>query len=134
MALGSVFGARQQIIQLRHRQHGAEGGLRGSRRIRGRFGGSSASLPEHARQSRPTCSLMTPFVAMSSPGSTTPTSARTWRWPRAQLEVRHEVDGLRDIDRAAAGLSRRTRVLSVMDREADCFELFDEQRHLDAAA
>ena len=40
------------------------------------------------------------------------------------------VDGLRDIDRAAAGLSRKTRVFSVMDREADCFAVFDEQRRL----
>lgn len=38
---------------------------------------------------------------------------------------------LRDIDRAAAALGRKTRVLSVMDREADCFELFDEQRRLE---
>ena len=29
-----------------------------------------------------------------------------------------------------AGLSRKTRVLSVMDREADCFAVFDEQRRL----
>ena len=28
-------------------------------------------------------------------------------------------------------LSRKTRVLSVMDREADCFELFDEHRRLE---
>lgn len=46
-------------------------------------------------------------------------------------KTRRWVDGLRDIDRAAAGLSRKTRVLSVMDREADCFELFDEQRRLE---
>ena len=50
-----------------------------------------------------------------------PEPTRTRRW----------IDGLRDIDRAAAGLSRKTRVLSVMDREADCFELFDEQRRLE---
>ena len=48
------------------------------------------------------------------------TAPKTRRW----------VDGLRDIDRAAAALSRKTRVLSVMDREADCFAVFDEQRRL----
>ena len=32
---------------------------------------------------------------------------------------------------AAAELSRKTRVVGVMDREADCFELFDRRRQLD---
>ena len=45
-------------------------------------------------------------------------------------KTRRWVDGLRDIDRAAAALSRKTRVISVMDREADCFAVFDEQRRL----
>ena len=48
----------------------------------------------------------------------------------ARQTTRRWVDGLRDIDRAAAALSRKTRVLSVMDREADCFAVFDEQRRL----
>ena len=45
------------------------------------------------------------------PAAVQETAPKTRRW----------VDGLRDIDRAAAALSRKTRVLSVMDREADCF-------------
>ena len=54
------------------------------------------------------------------PAAVQETAPKTRRW----------VDGLRDIDRAAAALSRKTRVLSVMDREADCFAVFDEQRRL----
>ena len=54
------------------------------------------------------------------PAAAQETAPKTRRW----------VDGLRDIDRAAAALSRKTRVLSVMDREADCFAVFDEQRRL----
>ena len=38
------------------------------------------------------------------------------------------LDGLRDVAHAASQLSTKTRVISVMDREADFFELFDEQR------
>ena len=49
------------------------------------------------------------------------TSHKTQRW----------LDGLRDIEEAASSLSRKTRVISVMDREADFFELFDTQRRLD---
>ena len=45
--------------------------------------------------------------------------------------MRRWTDGLRDIEQAAAAVSRKTRVISVMDREADFFELFDEQRRLD---
>ena len=40
------------------------------------------------------------------------------------------LDGLHDVAGAASQLSRKTRVISVMDREADFFELFDEQRRL----
>ena len=40
------------------------------------------------------------------------------------------LDGLHDVAAAASELSRKTRVVSVMDREADFFELFDEQRRL----
>ena len=54
------------------------------------------------------------------PAAAQETAPKTRRW----------VDGLRDIDRAAAALSRKTRVISVMDREADCFAVFDEQRRL----
>ena len=41
------------------------------------------------------------------------------------------IDGLRDSEEAASAVSRKTRVISVMDREADCFELFEAQRRLD---
>ncbi len=58
--------------------------------------------------------------------------------PRAALAqdmTRHKtqrwLDGLRDIEAAASSLSRKTRVISVMDREADFFEMFDTQRRLD---
>ena len=57
--------------------------------------------------------------------------------PRAALapdktsKMRRWTDGLRDIEQAAAAVSRKTRVISVMDREADFFELFEEQRRLD---
>ena len=47
--------------------------------------------------------------------------SKTQRW----------LDGLRDVAEAASQLPRRTRVISVMDREADFFELFDEQRRVD---
>lgn len=40
------------------------------------------------------------------------------------------IDGLDDIDKAAQTLPRKTRVLSVMDREADIFALFAKQRTL----
>ena len=40
------------------------------------------------------------------------------------------LDGLRDVAQAALQLSAKTRVISVMDREADFFELFDEQRRV----
>lgn len=39
------------------------------------------------------------------------------------------IDGYRDIAGAARSLTRKTRVIAVMDREADFFELFDECRH-----
>ena len=58
--------------------------------------------------------------------------------PRAALlpdktsnKMQRWLDGLRDIEEAASSLSRKTRVISVMDREADFFELFDTQRRLD---
>ena len=40
------------------------------------------------------------------------------------------LDGLHDVAGAVSELSGKTRVVSVMDREADFFELFDEQRRL----
>ena len=43
------------------------------------------------------------------------------------------VEGLRDVAEAASPLRTRTRVISVMDREADFFELFDEQRRRGSA-
>ena len=43
-------------------------------------------------------------------------------------QTRRWIDGYRDIAEAARGLTRRTRVIAVMDRETDFFELFDEQR------
>ena len=42
--------------------------------------------------------------------------------------IQRWLDGLHDVAQAASQLPRNTRVLSVMDREADFFELFDEQR------
>ena len=45
-------------------------------------------------------------------------------------KTRRWLDGLHDVAEAASGLPRRTRVVSVMDREADFFELFDAQRRL----
>ena len=47
-------------------------------------------------------------------------SRKTQRW----------LDGLHDVAEAASQLHTKTRVISVMDREADCFELFDAQRRL----
>ena len=43
------------------------------------------------------------------------------------------LEGLRDVAEAASQLRTRTRVISVMDREADFFELFDEQRRVGGA-
>ena len=40
------------------------------------------------------------------------------------------LQGLQDIGQAARELTGKTRVVSVMDREADFFELFDEQRRM----
>ena len=45
-------------------------------------------------------------------------------------KTRRWLDGLHDVAEAACELPRNTRVLSVMDREADFFELFDAQRRL----
>ena len=41
---------------------------------------------------------------------------------------RRWIDGYRDIAEFAQELPRRTRVIVVVDREGDFFELFDEQR------
>ena len=43
-------------------------------------------------------------------------------------KTRRWLDGLHDVAEAASQLPRKTRVISVMDREADFFELFDAQR------
>ncbi len=51
-------------------------------------------------------------------GFGTPPAGKSQRW----------IEGWRDIAAAARGLTRRTRVIAVMDREADFFGLFDEQR------
>ena len=60
----------------------------------------------------------------SSPTDTEPddddSTRKTRRW----------LDGLHDVAEAASKLPRSTRVISVMDREADCFELFDAQRRI----
>ena len=40
------------------------------------------------------------------------------------------LEGMRDVAQAASQLTANTRVISVMDREADVFELFDEQRRV----
>ena len=45
-------------------------------------------------------------------------------------KTRRWLDGLHDVAEAASELPRKTRVISVMDREADFFELFDAQRRL----
>ena len=45
-------------------------------------------------------------------------------------KTRRWLDGLHDVAEAASGFPRNTRVLSVMDREADFFELFDAQRRI----
>lgn len=43
-------------------------------------------------------------------------------------KTRRWLDGLHDVAQAVSPLPRKTRVISVMDREADFFELFDAQR------
>ena len=48
----------------------------------------------------------------------------------ASGKMQRWVDGFRDIVAATRDLTRSTRVISVMDREADFFQLFDEQRRL----
>ena len=45
-------------------------------------------------------------------------------------KTRRWLNGLHDVADAASPLPRKTRVLSVMDREADFFELFDAQRRI----
>ena len=45
-------------------------------------------------------------------------------------KTRRWLDGLHDVAEAASELPRSTRVISVMDREADFFELFDAQRRI----
>ena len=45
-------------------------------------------------------------------------------------KTRRWLDGLHDVAEAASQLPRKTRVISVMDREADFFELFDAQRRI----
>lgn len=49
---------------------------------------------------------------------------------QSEKKTAHWLDGLRDIDKAAETLPRKTRVLSVLDREADFFALFAAQRKL----
>ena len=45
-------------------------------------------------------------------------------------KTRRWLDGLHDVTAAASELPRKVRVISVMDREADFFELFDAQRRI----
>ena len=45
-------------------------------------------------------------------------------------KTRRWLDALHDVAEAASPLPRKTRVISVMDREADFFELFDAQRRI----
>ena len=52
---------------------------------------------------------------------------------KSEKKTDHWIHGLRDIDKAAETLPRKTLVLSVMDREADFFALFAEQRKLKRA-
>ena len=47
-----------------------------------------------------------------------------------EAKTRTWIDGLRDIDKAAETLPRKTKVLCVMDREADFFKLFAAQQTL----
>ena len=46
----------------------------------------------------------------------------------ARRKTRRWLDGFADIGRAVREVGGKTRVISVCDREADCFELFDAQR------
>ena len=46
-------------------------------------------------------------------------------------KTRRWLDALHDVAEAASPLPRKVRVISVMDREADFFELFDAQRRMD---
>ena len=48
----------------------------------------------------------------------------------AARKTRRWLDALHDVAQAASPLPRKTRVISVMDREADFFELFDAQRRI----
>ena len=63
-----------------------------------------------------------PSQALSANQDTEPGTGgsvdKTQRW----------LDGLHDVAQAASQLPRNTRVITVMDREADCFEVFDAQR------
>ena len=80
------------------------------------------------------CGFEAPPGGAARPADEPPPAAAQETAPKAAQETAPKtqrwVDGLRDIDRAAAALSRKTRVISVMDREADCFAVFDEQRRL----
>ena len=51
--------------------------------------------------------------------------------PREKKPKTHRwLTGLEDASRIAKAVGRKTRILSVMDREADCFSVFDKQRQL----
>ena len=47
-----------------------------------------------------------------------------YRKKESQTKTDQWIDGLLDIDEAAQTLPRKTRVLSVMDREADAYAFF----------
>ncbi len=53
-----------------------------------------------------------------------------YRKKEKETKTHQWIHGLRDIDKAAETLPRKTRVLCVMDREADIFALFAAQRTL----
>ena len=52
-----------------------------------------------------------------------------YRKKEGQTKTDQWIDGLLDIDEAAQTLPRKTRVLSVMDREADAYAIFAAQQH-----
>ncbi len=68
--------------------------------------------------------------AMDAPAADSGKRAANTRSDSAGSKTQRWIDGLHDIAVAARELTRSTRVIGVMDREADFFRLFDAQRHL----
>ncbi len=48
--------------------------------------------------------------------------------PEVRVKSRHWMEGFKDIAEAVREVAGKTRMISVCDREADLFELFDRQR------